>query len=355
MFNIAFDIFSGLRIGRADDLAELEYAIMSLMGLVNDDTVIVTIVHDLQIDDDIKTEEFTQHDIPVDYIVTPTQILKCEKRTRPANLIWSLLSKSTLDVLTVLRNLRYQEWKKEKDVRLAGETENPTELKEDVVKSNPKRVRNRTSEMIAEKIKEDCLEGKTNSSQKPGRRNVESGVEKTHDKPAPRRYGGRENGDNTSGYDMRNRNNGMPFLRRSRPPFTYRTYGNRRNVSRLPAIYIGGLPKQMRSRELLGLLKEQKIEPLRIIKQSFTAYGFVLFEKMESVVDAVRLMENFKIGDRPVKVEVARRTQEFKKTSVKGDVKSSGDAAGDGSDLHAESFEEPQNQRLSNVAPSSEE
>ena len=43
----------------------MEYAMMVTMGAVNDDTMVVTTVHDCQVIDDIPDSIFGDHDLPV--------------------------------------------------------------------------------------------------------------------------------------------------------------------------------------------------------------------------------------------------------------------------------------------------
>ena len=43
------------------------------MGAIDDDTVVVTSVHDEQLVDDIPLDKVTKHDVAVDIICTPTR------------------------------------------------------------------------------------------------------------------------------------------------------------------------------------------------------------------------------------------------------------------------------------------
>lgn len=72
-------VISGKRICKDDLLGELEFCILSYLGYVKPETVIVTLVHDLQVVDDLPSEGVEQHSLPVDYIVTPTQVGAVDK------------------------------------------------------------------------------------------------------------------------------------------------------------------------------------------------------------------------------------------------------------------------------------
>ena len=64
---------AGYRIGKGEGFADLEYAMMATMGAVGADTVVVSTVHDDQVVE-IPEGLVEEHDLTVDYIVTPTQV-----------------------------------------------------------------------------------------------------------------------------------------------------------------------------------------------------------------------------------------------------------------------------------------
>ena len=128
---------AGWRIGKGQGLSDLEYAMMVSTGAVSNDTIVMTLVHDCQVLD-LPNDLFGPHDVPVDYIVTPTRVVTCADRVspKPAGIIWSLLRLSDLDRVPVLRRIRYREWNAGKNVRLSGEDADPGGL-EDVILPEP--------------------------------------------------------------------------------------------------------------------------------------------------------------------------------------------------------------------------
>jgi 5-formyltetrahydrofolate cyclo-ligase len=74
----------GARIGKGRGYADIEYGMLTQAGLIDDDTVIATTVHDLQVLDEALPEE--PHDFRVDLIVTPTRIIRCPRTRRPHGL-----------------------------------------------------------------------------------------------------------------------------------------------------------------------------------------------------------------------------------------------------------------------------
>lgn len=108
----------GYRIGKGEGYADMEYAMMVSMGAVNESTVVVTVVHDCQVVDipDGLTES---HDLTVDYILTPSRIIKTEcKIPKPQGIIWSKLDAEMLEKIPILKKLRALEQKAGKDVML---------------------------------------------------------------------------------------------------------------------------------------------------------------------------------------------------------------------------------------------
>ncbi|OBS75052.1 hypothetical protein A6R68_14411 [Neotoma lepida] len=111
----------GWRIGKGEGYADLEYAMMVSMGAVHKGTPVVTIVHDCQVVD-IPEALLEDHDLTVDYIVTPTRVIATGcARPKPTGIIWSKVSCEMLTKIPVLRNLREREKRAGKDVALRAE------------------------------------------------------------------------------------------------------------------------------------------------------------------------------------------------------------------------------------------
>nr|XP_018868272.2 methenyltetrahydrofolate synthase domain-containing protein isoform X6 [Gorilla gorilla gorilla] len=111
----------GWRIGKGEGYADLEYAMMVSMGAVSKETPVVTIVHDCQVVD-IPEELVEEHDITVDYILTPTRVIATGcKRPKPMGITWFKISLEMMDKIPILRSLRAREQQAGKDVTLQGE------------------------------------------------------------------------------------------------------------------------------------------------------------------------------------------------------------------------------------------
>ncbi|MDK2463644.1 MAG: 5-formyltetrahydrofolate cyclo-ligase [Candidatus Korarchaeota archaeon] len=93
----------GSRLGKGHGYSDLEFAILSEVGAVTQDTPVVTTVHDLQVVDRVLSSD---HDVPVDVIVTPTRVIRAPKRKKPSRIEWELLSEGALRDMPILRDIR---------------------------------------------------------------------------------------------------------------------------------------------------------------------------------------------------------------------------------------------------------
>ncbi|KAJ7519615.1 hypothetical protein O6H91_20G046300 [Diphasiastrum complanatum] len=107
--SVAVDPATGARLGKGEGFAEMEYAVLRHMGAVDDSTLIVTTVHDKQLVNDIPVEKLTIHDIPVDIICTPTQIIRTNTTLpRLQGMHWDKISPQRLSQIRILQELKYR-------------------------------------------------------------------------------------------------------------------------------------------------------------------------------------------------------------------------------------------------------
>jgi 5-formyltetrahydrofolate cyclo-ligase len=96
---------TGARLGKGGGFADLEFALASAAGLIGPETTVVTTVHPLQVVDDGRIP-MTDHDVPLDAIVTPDEVIECERtRARPAGVLWEHLTADKIDEIPLLRRL----------------------------------------------------------------------------------------------------------------------------------------------------------------------------------------------------------------------------------------------------------
>jgi 5-formyltetrahydrofolate cyclo-ligase len=95
----------GARIGKGGGYSDLEYGLARQARLLGRTTPVVTTVHDLQVMD--EELPVLPHDIPVDWIVTPAEVI--ETRTtlaRPKGIYWEYLTAEKLAAIPYLKELR---------------------------------------------------------------------------------------------------------------------------------------------------------------------------------------------------------------------------------------------------------
>ncbi|KAK7364524.1 hypothetical protein VNO80_13255 [Phaseolus coccineus] len=105
--SVAVDPRTGARLGKGEGFAELEYGMLRYMGAIDDSTQVVTSVHDCQLVDDIPVEKLLIHDVPVDIICTPTQVIFTHTTIpKPQGIYWDKLSPEKLGQIRILRELK---------------------------------------------------------------------------------------------------------------------------------------------------------------------------------------------------------------------------------------------------------
>lgn len=98
----------GLRMGKGHGYFDLEWAMLRQVGLVNEDTVVVAAVHDVQVlsDGEMADEMAADHDTIVDYVVTPTETIHVEDAPpKPSGIHWELLSETEIRAIPPLEEL----------------------------------------------------------------------------------------------------------------------------------------------------------------------------------------------------------------------------------------------------------
>jgi 5-formyltetrahydrofolate cyclo-ligase len=94
----------GARLGKGGGFADLEFALATSAGLIGPHTVSVTTVHEIQVRP-AGTIPLTDHDVPVDFIITPERVIDCRPRhgSRPAAAIcWEDLTEEKIAAIPLL-------------------------------------------------------------------------------------------------------------------------------------------------------------------------------------------------------------------------------------------------------------
>jgi 5-formyltetrahydrofolate cyclo-ligase len=96
----------GARIGKGGGFSDLEFALLTELGLVGRWTTVATTVHPLQVVREAIA--MRAHDIPLDLIVTPQETIRCPRRhRRPRGIVWSALTDEKLAEVPLLARLAW--------------------------------------------------------------------------------------------------------------------------------------------------------------------------------------------------------------------------------------------------------
>lgn len=96
----------GERVGKGEGYSEIEWALVREEGKVSDNTPVVTTVHDIQVIE--ERFEIKDYDLPVDWIITPTKIIKTNPvPVKPKQIYWNMLSENKIKEIPIL----FEKWK----------------------------------------------------------------------------------------------------------------------------------------------------------------------------------------------------------------------------------------------------
>lgn len=101
----AVDAQTGVRYGKGHGFFDTEWALMSELGVVNEETPIIACVHDNQVVESGLTP--LPHDTAVDWILTPSRTIEVTNRhPNPSGVLWQLVDEERLAEIEPLRELR---------------------------------------------------------------------------------------------------------------------------------------------------------------------------------------------------------------------------------------------------------
>lgn len=95
----------GARLGKGGGFSDLEFAIASEVGLIGPTTIVVTTVHPLQVFDAGLVPR-TDHDLVVDFVVTPDEVIETTTHRPRPRVHWQRLTEEQIAAIPVLQRLR---------------------------------------------------------------------------------------------------------------------------------------------------------------------------------------------------------------------------------------------------------
>lgn len=95
----------GVRYGKGHGYFDLEWAMFREIGVVCEETPVIAVVHDCQVTE--RKFLITPYDTIVDLIVTPTRVIKIDRKyKKPVGIVWEKLRKDMLKDIPPLRELK---------------------------------------------------------------------------------------------------------------------------------------------------------------------------------------------------------------------------------------------------------
>ncbi|CAG9794803.1 unnamed protein product [Diatraea saccharalis] len=219
----------GYRIGKGRGYGDLEFGLMMHMKAIKPNTLVATTVHDCQVFETLPAELFGPHDVPIDIIVTPTQVIETQRMSqRPVGILWHLLSNRRVQLMPILGQLREIEM-------LAGRSCTLQEVDTDVEErttQRPRRLRRRT---------------RSHKSQSEGEGNTTEG-EDGKSTGKPRRSTRRRNSQKSTGKEGKDGEQRSRRPKRQRPVIDF-------------SVKISNISPNTRVRDLKQALNERGVKP----------------------------------------------------------------------------------------------
>ncbi|KAM9409146.1 methenyltetrahydrofolate synthase domain-containing protein isoform 1-T1 [Pholidichthys leucotaenia] len=290
----------GYRIGKGEGYSDMEYAIMVSMGAVNESTVVVTVVHDCQVLD-IPEELIGSHDVTVDYILTPTRVIKTNcQLPKPQGIIWMKLDTDKLGKIPILNKLRALEQQAGKDVTLGADrtTADPVTAEPSLKTTQPKR------QPRWRPRQNTHLDVKGASIQDLRQEKKRQGEQKTKKHPARVR---KESGDN-----------GLETGKSQEKVKEQDSQEGKRKARYLPSmtsIYIEEIPAELHISELKTALREIKATPLKLFWHGAQHWACLKYSDLQAADQALEALQGLTLNGHNVKVKLAK-VQQGEKNSV---------------------------------------
>ncbi|KAM7406205.1 hypothetical protein PAMP_000596 [Pampus punctatissimus] len=290
----------GLRIGKGEGYADMEYGMMVSMAAVNESTVVVTVVHDCQVVD-IPEELIESHDLTVDYILTPTRVIKTNCQSpKPQGIIWTKLDTEKLEKIPILKKLRALEEQAGKDVTLGavpGATE-PVLQTGQHKRQTRRRPRQNTQQDAEGEYKQNSKqEKKAESEQKARQRSARARKDSRGDgRRGTEGEIGERGGEKSGGHMKEN------CLEESRGE----VMSQRKIPQIVTTVYLGGIPAGLRVSELKTALREREAVPLRLTWQGAQHRAFLDYSDPQAAEQALEALQGLCLNEHNLQAELAK-------------------------------------------------
>lgn len=284
----------GFRIGKGEGYADMEYGMMASMGAVNVSTVVVTIVHDCQVVE-IPEVLIESHDLTVDYILTPTRVIKTDcQRPKPQGIIWSKLDIEKLEKIPILKKLRALEEQTGNDVTL-GAAPAKAESSQAKKPTTRRRPRQNTQKDVEEEPKQASKqEQRAVPEQRSRQWTARVRKESKEDGGGGEGQGSKAKGRSGAVKDKGSEETGAASLSHSKLPVT------------VTSLYLGGIPSELRVSELKTVLRERQAVPLRLTWQGAQHRAFLDYTDPQAAEEALKALQDLSLNGCNLQVELAK-------------------------------------------------
>ncbi|CAN9507013.1 unnamed protein product [Ophioblennius macclurei] len=297
----------GFRIGKGEGFADMEYGMMASMGAVNEATVVVTVVHDCQVVE-ISEDLMGSHDLTVDYILTPTRVIKTDCQIpKPQGIIWIKLDTEKLEKIPILKKLRDLEEKAGKDVTLGAA---PAAAEPTVQTGQPKKQPRRRPRQNTQQ------DAGGESRQEPRQERRGETEQRTRQRPARVRKESRGDGKGGNEGEVRKtvRDKGKGNTREQAPQ---EGGGEATSQHKLPVsvttVYLGGIPAGLRVSELKTVLREKEVVPLRLTWHGAQRRAFLDYSDPQVADHALEALQGLSLNGQSLQAELAKSQRGGKK------------------------------------------
>ena len=97
----------GHRVGKGEGFTDLEFGLAASYGMVDQNTVVPSTVHDCQVAESLHEDMFAGHDLPVDIILTTSQMIRvANKLNKPKGILWDLLTEQKISRTPLLQTIK---------------------------------------------------------------------------------------------------------------------------------------------------------------------------------------------------------------------------------------------------------
>ncbi|XP_060896106.1 methenyltetrahydrofolate synthase domain-containing protein isoform X1 [Labrus mixtus] len=281
---------NGIRIGKGEGFADLEYGMMVSMGAVNEFTVVVTVVHDCQVVE-IPDELRESHDLTVDYILTPTRVIKTNCQfPKPLGIIWTKLNTEKLLKIPILKKLIALEEKAGKDVTLGALPASPEPGPRTIRPTRQTRQRPR-QDAEGDFRQERAVDSEQKARQRPARVRKES-----------RGDAGKEGETN----ERRRGKSGGNFREKVSEEGGSEALSQRKLPVSVTTVYLGGIPAGLRVSELKTALREREATPLRLTWQGAQHRAFLDYTDPQAAEQALEALQGLSLNGSSLQAELAK-------------------------------------------------